>query len=100
MHTDSRRSKRVIGWEEERSPILAVMVRRIWRACEDVVPFQNVGFRGLCGDVWGRVGLNGLVFPCELRCLLALCFFNGRGVLTRLLAVLVAIMACLGDEWM
>ena len=67
MHADSRRGKRVVRWEEERSPVLAVMVRRIWRAREDIVPFENVGFRGLCGNVWGRVGLNGLIFPCELR---------------------------------
>lgn len=92
MHADSRRSKRVIGWEEERSPILAVMVWRIWRTRENIVPFQNIAFRGLCGNEWWRVGLNSLILPCELRRLLAIYFFNGKSLLTRLLAVLVAMM--------
>lgn len=39
MHADRRWGERVIGWEEEGSPVLTVFVRGRGRTGEDVVPF-------------------------------------------------------------
>lgn len=67
MHPDRGRSEGVVGWEEERAPVLAVLVGGRGRAGEDVVPFEDVGFRGVGGDVGWRVGGDGGVFAGELR---------------------------------
>lgn len=44
MHADRGWGEGIVGWEEESSPVLTALVRRRWRASEDIVPFEDVGF--------------------------------------------------------
>lgn len=62
VHADGGWGEGVVGREEEGSPVLAVFVRGVGWAGEDVVPFEDVGFGGVGDYVGGRVGLDGLVF--------------------------------------
>ena len=39
MHADGWGCERVVWWEEECTPVLAVVVRGIGRAGDDVMPF-------------------------------------------------------------
>jgi hypothetical protein len=63
VHADGWRGERVVWWEDEGAPVLAVVVGCVRGADEDVVPFENVGFGGVGGYVWWWTGLDGLVFP-------------------------------------
>lgn len=38
MHSDCGRSEGVIGWEDEGSPVLAIVVRCCWRSSYDIMP--------------------------------------------------------------
>ena len=42
MHTDSGRSERIFWWKHESSPILTVLIGRLWRASENVMPSRYV----------------------------------------------------------
>lgn len=79
MHADRRRCERIVRREDECSPILASVVRRIFRASDYVVPstllcqnqvvatarvggdiLEDVGLGRMGGDVWRRILRNGL----------------------------------------
>ncbi len=62
VHPDGGGREGVVAREEECPPVLPVFVGRARRAGEDVVPFEDVGFGGVRGDVGGWVGLDGGVF--------------------------------------
>lgn len=85
MHSYGGWCEGIICWEDERAPVLAVMVRGIWRAGKDIMPsadvsiscnllgegwrgnvLQNVGLGGVSGDEWRGICGNGLVFPGQL----------------------------------
>ena len=69
VHADRRRRERILGREGQRAPVLAVLVRCLGRAGEDVVPFEDVGVGRVGGDVWWRVACDGQVFFREaFRC--------------------------------
>lgn len=60
MHADRRRCERIVRREDECSPVLASVIRRIFRASDYVVPFEDVRFGRMGGDVWRRILGNGL----------------------------------------
>lgn len=62
VHADGGWGEGVVGREEKGSPVLAVFVRGVGWAGQDVVPFEDVGFGGVGDYVGGWVGLDGLVF--------------------------------------
>ena len=62
VHADRRGSERVVRGEDEGAPVLAVFVGGFGGAGEDVVPFEDVGFAGVGGDVGGRFCGEGGVF--------------------------------------
>lgn len=55
MHANGGRGKRVVGREEERSPVLTILVGCFWRAGKDVVP-SALEARGLGMMSWSREG--------------------------------------------
>lgn len=65
MHADCGRGEGVFGGKGESSPVLAIVIRSVWWAGEDVVPFKDVGLGGAGGDELGRRFLEVLVFACE-----------------------------------
>lgn len=54
MHANGGWGEGVVWWEDECSPVLSAFVWGAWWPGEDVVPFENVGFGGMSGDVFGR----------------------------------------------
>ena len=62
VHADGRRREGVFRREGQRAPVLAVLVRCLWRAGEDVVPFEDVRVGRVRGYVGGRVAGDGEVF--------------------------------------
>lgn len=62
VHADRGGRERVVGREDEGAPVLAVFVGGSGRAGEDVVPFEDVGFRGVGGDEFGGGFGEGGVF--------------------------------------
>jgi hypothetical protein len=38
VHPDRRRSKWVIRWKDQGTPVLAIVIRRLRWSCEDVMP--------------------------------------------------------------
>jgi len=71
VHSNSRRSERVVWWEDEGTPVLTVVVWGLLRAGYYVVPFQNVVLGWVGNDVWWRIRLDSLVLAGETlgRCL-------------------------------
>lgn len=74
MHPDRRRSKWVIRWKDQGTPVLAIVIRRLRRPCEDVVPsvaqsvfhlvsslrglrdvLENIRLGWVCDNVWRRI---------------------------------------------
>lgn len=51
VHPDRGRSEGVVGREGQRAPVLPAVVGGAGRAGQDVVPFEDVGFGGVRGDV-------------------------------------------------
>jgi len=64
VHANRGRSEGVVWGKDEGAPVLAVFVGGARRASEDVVPFEDVGFRGVRGDEFGRGAGEGGVFAC------------------------------------
>lgn len=62
VHTDCWWCERVVGWENESAPVLAAFIGGLGWAGEDIVPFENVGFAWMGGDVWRWAGREGGVF--------------------------------------
>ena len=62
VHADRGWRERVVWGEYEGAPVLAVFVGGAGRAGEDVVPFEDVGFRGVGGDEFGGRAREGGVF--------------------------------------
>ena len=60
-HADCGRSEGVIGRKCECTPVLATLVRSVWRAGEDVMPFENVGFGRVSSDVLRRSLAEGSI---------------------------------------
>lgn len=60
VHADGRRGKGVVGREDERSPVLAVVVGCLLRAGEDIVPSAVVSIRS------GRT-MSGRTLECCIR---------------------------------
>lgn len=89
MHADGGRGERVVGREEESSPVLTIFVGCFRRAGKDVVPsalegegfnynglerggrqgdeLEDIRFRGMGYDVGRWILLDCLVFTGELR---------------------------------
>jgi hypothetical protein len=44
VHFDRGRCERIVGWEYERTPVLAVIIWRLLRAGDDVVPSVLVSY--------------------------------------------------------
>lgn len=65
VHSDSRGRERVIRGEDQSSPVLAAMIRCVFGTGDDIVPFENIGFRGVCLDVWWRVLGDSLVLASQ-----------------------------------
>jgi len=42
VHSDRGRSEGIVGRENQGSPVLAIVIRCVWRSGEDVVPFKDV----------------------------------------------------------
>jgi len=55
VHSDCRRSERVIRREDQSTPVLAIMIRSLWWSCEYVMPLEDVGLGGVRDDEWRRV---------------------------------------------
>lgn len=62
MHTDRGRGEGVVGWEDERAPVLTAVVGSVLGSCDDVMPFQDVGLGGVGSDVRRGVLSDGFVF--------------------------------------
>lgn len=65
MHADSWRSERIIRWECQSAPVLPVVIGCVGWAGQDVVPFEDVGFARMGGDVFGRVTRKGGIFASK-----------------------------------
>lgn len=50
VHANGRRGERVVGWEDQCAPILAVVVGSLLRSCDHIVPSK--GDVLVCGWVW------------------------------------------------
>ncbi len=50
MHSDCGGCERVVRWEDQGTPVLAVVVGCIWWAGEDIMPSAGVSR----GDGWGE----------------------------------------------
>lgn len=62
MHTNRRRRKRVVRREDECSPVLSSVVRSVFRAGNYIMPFEDVRFGRMGGDIRRGVLGNRLVF--------------------------------------
>ena len=81
MHSDGRWCEGVVGWEDESTPVLTIVIGTIWGTGEDIMPSANmlvscreeglegyaledVGVGGMGSDEWwGTLG-NVLVLSC------------------------------------
>lgn len=53
--------ERVLGWEAKDSMVLSILKRSIWRAGDDIVPFQDIFLVRFGGDERRRVCLDCFV---------------------------------------
>lgn len=117
MHTDRGRGEGVVGWEDERAPVLTAVVGSVLGSCDDVMPsgelyvsrwldtieassgrclLQDVGLGGVGSDVRRGVLSDGFVFARQLEGNISprSSRIMGFGGLARLCAARVAMVNC------
>lgn len=65
MHADCGGSERVVRWEYKSAPVLAIVVRRSWWAGDNVMPLEDIRFRGVSDDIRRRILRDGFVFASQ-----------------------------------
>ena len=84
MHSDCWGCKRVVGWEDEGAPVLAVEVGGVWWAGEDIMPSMDVrasvegeegtDSRMLDSEGWAMInggGFSAMVLYSRVNCILS-----------------------------
>lgn len=61
VHSNRRGFERVVVGEYQSTPVLAVVVRSVWRTSKDIMPLENIRLGRMRNDIWGRILRDCLV---------------------------------------